>query len=134
MRLNGAWIEPARIAAVVVGTGPGAFTGLRVGIATAKGLAHALRRPIIGISTADALLADAPEGGQSCCFRPDRRTASIHMAPGGAPACGGDPGISTDTPLRRRSRKTARRQTRLSSRGGAWLGWALRSSPSAPRG
>ena len=55
-------IEPARIAAVVVGTGPGAFTGLRVGIATAKGLAHALGRPIIGISTADALLADAPDG------------------------------------------------------------------------
>jgi tRNA threonylcarbamoyl adenosine modification protein YeaZ len=51
-----------RIAAIVVGTGPGAFTGLRVGIATAKGLAHALGRPIIGISTADALLAGAPEG------------------------------------------------------------------------
>lgn len=48
------------LAAIVVGTGPGAFTGLRVGIATAKGLAHALAVPIIGISTADALLAGAP--------------------------------------------------------------------------
>jgi tRNA threonylcarbamoyladenosine biosynthesis protein TsaB len=47
------------LAAVVVGTGPGAFTGLRVGIATAKGLAHALGVPIIGISTADALLVGA---------------------------------------------------------------------------
>jgi tRNA threonylcarbamoyladenosine biosynthesis protein TsaB len=46
-------------AAIVVGTGPGAFTGLRVGIATAKGLAHALGVPIVGISTADALLAGA---------------------------------------------------------------------------
>ena len=55
-------IERGRIAAVVVGTGPGAFTGLRVGIATAKGLAHGLGRPIIGISTADALLAGAPDG------------------------------------------------------------------------
>jgi tRNA threonylcarbamoyl adenosine modification protein YeaZ len=47
-------------AAIVVGTGPGAFTGLRVGIATAKGLAHALGVPIVGVSTADALLAGAP--------------------------------------------------------------------------
>ncbi len=46
----------------MVGTGPGAFTGLRVGLATAKGLAHALRLPIVGISTAEALLAAAPEG------------------------------------------------------------------------
>jgi tRNA threonylcarbamoyladenosine biosynthesis protein TsaB len=53
-------ISRDRLAAIVVGTGPGAFTGLRVGIATAKGLAHALGVPIIGIPTADALLADAP--------------------------------------------------------------------------
>jgi tRNA threonylcarbamoyl adenosine modification protein YeaZ len=51
---------PASLTAVIVGTGPGAFTGLRVGIATAKGLAHALGVPIIGISTADALLAGQP--------------------------------------------------------------------------
>ncbi len=55
-------IKRASLAAIVVGTGPGAFTGLRVGIATAKGLAHALAVPIVGISTADALLAGAPDG------------------------------------------------------------------------
>jgi tRNA threonylcarbamoyl adenosine modification protein YeaZ len=52
-------IRRSRLTGVVVGTGPGAFTGLRVGIATAKGLAHALRVPIVGISTAEALLAGA---------------------------------------------------------------------------
>ncbi len=50
----------AGLSAVVVGTGPGAFTGLRVGIATAKGLAQAIGCPIIGISTAAALLAGQP--------------------------------------------------------------------------
>jgi tRNA threonylcarbamoyl adenosine modification protein YeaZ len=54
-------IAQTSLVAIVVGTGPGAFTGLRVGIATAKGLAHALGVPIIGISTADALLAAEPD-------------------------------------------------------------------------
>lgn len=45
------------LAGIVVGTGPGAFTGLRVGLATAKTLAHELGRPVVGIPTSGALLA-----------------------------------------------------------------------------
>jgi tRNA threonylcarbamoyl adenosine modification protein YeaZ len=55
-------VEPAALGGIVVGTGPGAFTGLRVGIATAKGLAHALALPIVGIVTGSALLAAAGDG------------------------------------------------------------------------
>jgi tRNA threonylcarbamoyl adenosine modification protein YeaZ len=58
--LEGHAVELGRLAAIAVGTGPGAFTGLRVGIATAKGLAHGLGLPILGISTGAALLAGSP--------------------------------------------------------------------------
>lgn len=54
-------LELADLAGVIVGTGPGAFTGLRVGLATAKALAHELRIPLVGLSTAEALLAGQPE-------------------------------------------------------------------------
>lgn len=50
-------IRRSRLTGIAVGTGPGAFTGLRVGIATAKGIAHGLGIPIVGVSTAEALLA-----------------------------------------------------------------------------
>lgn len=52
-------LRRSRLTGIVVGTGPGAFTGLRVGISTAKALAHGLARPIAGVSTADALIAGA---------------------------------------------------------------------------
>jgi len=52
-------IRRSRLTGIVVGTGPGAFTGLRVGLATAKGLAHGLGIPIVGVSTGQALIAAA---------------------------------------------------------------------------
>ncbi len=52
-------LDRSSIAAVVVGIGPGAFTGLRVGLATAKALAHGLDRPIVGVPTGQALLEAA---------------------------------------------------------------------------
>lgn len=52
-------LRRSRLRGVIVGTGPGAFTGLRVGLATAKALAHGLHLPIAGVSTAEALIAAA---------------------------------------------------------------------------
>jgi tRNA threonylcarbamoyl adenosine modification protein YeaZ len=56
-------LRRSRIAAIVVGTGPGAFSGLRVGIATAKALAYSLGRPILGVSSGEALIAAASGEG-----------------------------------------------------------------------
>lgn len=46
-----------------VTVGPGSFTGLRVGLAFALGLGAALDRPVVGVSTLDALAASVPAEG-----------------------------------------------------------------------
>lgn len=48
-------IELSEVSVVAVDLGPGLFTGLRVGVASAKAMAHALRVPMIGVSSLDLL-------------------------------------------------------------------------------
>lgn len=55
--LSAASIDLAQIDLVAVGVGPGSFTGLRVGLATAKGLAFALQKPVRGVSSIEVIAA-----------------------------------------------------------------------------
>ena len=53
--LSGAGLTIGDIEALVVGRGPGSFTGVRIGVATAKGVACGLQVPLYGVSTLDAV-------------------------------------------------------------------------------
>ena len=82
-RLHGeANLRRSRIRGVIVGTGPGAFTGLRVGIATAKALAHELGVPIVGISTGEALLG-AAAAASGLAREPAADRQSVLLLPAG---------------------------------------------------
>ena len=69
---------------IAVGVGPGRFTGLRVGIATARGLAQALSVDLVGVSSLDALAAGAvsAEHEPACALAViDARRGEVFVCP-----------------------------------------------------
>jgi tRNA threonylcarbamoyladenosine biosynthesis protein TsaB len=73
----GGWESVDRIA---VGVGPGSFTGLRIGIATAKGLAQALGVELAAVGTLNALARGAPAGDRSVLALLDARRGEVFGA------------------------------------------------------
>lgn len=53
-------ISPSQLSGVAVATGPGSFTGLRIGMSVAKGIALALKLPIVGIPSLEILATAQP--------------------------------------------------------------------------
>ena len=74
--MDEAGVVPADLDMVVAGTGPGTFTGLRIGLAAARALGFALGIPVKGVSTLDALLAG--EGVEVACV--DARRGEVFAA------------------------------------------------------
>ncbi|MBA2609220.1 MAG: tRNA (adenosine(37)-N6)-threonylcarbamoyltransferase complex dimerization subunit type 1 TsaB [Actinobacteria bacterium] len=69
-----------QVDAIAVDIGPGLFTGLRVGIATANGLAQALSLPMIGVSSLDLLAHGMRHAGNDIVAVIDARRSEVYAA------------------------------------------------------
>lgn len=69
------------VSALAVAIGPGSFTGLRVGLAAAKGFAHALTAPLVGVSSLEALACQVIGGSATIVPILDARRGEVFTAP-----------------------------------------------------
>ena len=78
--LENAGFSVADLDGLAVTVGPGSFTGLRIGISTIKGLAHALGKPVVGVSTLEALALQCGQTPHLICPLLDARKGEVYAA------------------------------------------------------
>ena len=78
--LDQAGLESSAIACVAVGTGPGLFSGLRVGVSTAKAMAQAWQRPMIPVCSLDVLAYSHRYAPRPVCAVIDGRRGEVFAA------------------------------------------------------
>ena len=82
--LGEADVVPADLTAVAVGVGPGPFTGLRVGLVTARTLGFALDLPVYGVCSLDVIAVEAADrgssGGRPFLVATDARRKEVYLA------------------------------------------------------
>lgn len=73
-----AGVTPLELDAVAIGAGPGSFTGLRIGMATAKGIAFAAGKPLWAVSSLAALATQVGVDADRVCAVLDARRGEIY--------------------------------------------------------
>ena len=73
-------VDLAQLGGVAVGVGPGLFTGLRVGISTAKGLAQVLNLPMVGIGSLDVVAFSVRYARERICAVLDAKRGEVFWA------------------------------------------------------
>jgi tRNA threonylcarbamoyladenosine biosynthesis protein TsaB len=71
-------VSPSQLAGIGVGVGPGSYTGVRVGIATAKALAKGFNVPLVGVSTLAAMAFAALQNNEQGIVALDARKGSVY--------------------------------------------------------
>lgn len=92
-----AHVDPGELTGVAVSLGPGRFTGMRVGIATAQMLAHSRNLPVVGLSSLDLVAFTARYAERPVCAAVDARRGELAWA--FYRAAGGDVQRRTDVRL-----------------------------------
>lgn len=78
--LDASHISVNEIDAFAISIGPGSFTGLRIGLSTAKGLSYAAKKPLVPVPTLDAFARTVPYCSHMICPMFDARKNEVYAA------------------------------------------------------
>lgn len=78
--LTAAGVSARDVDLVAVGTGPGSYTGLRVGVTAARALAYACGADLVGVPSCDALADACPPGARPVAVVVDARVRAVYLA------------------------------------------------------
>lgn len=78
--LRAASLTIQQIDGIAVASGPGSFTGLRIGVTTAKSLAYSIQKPLVGVPALDALASQFLYTGVLICPLLDARKQEVYTA------------------------------------------------------
>ena len=73
-------LAPEDMDVFAASTGPGSFTGLRIGVTSIKAMAYALNKPVVSVPTLDAIAYNIPMSSYTVCPMMDARNSQVYTA------------------------------------------------------